>query len=358
VIRLLRVLAMLGAVSIVSAAAASAASADTLIATCAWGDQSQPCDSTTWYSAALTVVWSANPAPDQPTSGCELGIAYHYDTNTVTTPPISCSATWSDQTTVIKQYTVHVETSSPSATATLSRPPDSNGWYTHPVGVTFAGSSFSGIASCASPAAYSGPAASNATVGGSCTDNAGKVANATVSFKYDGIAPAIAGATASRSPDYKGWYTHPVSFTFKGMDSGSGIKACQTVTYSGPDSGWVGGGCWDQAGNYSKVEVWVPYLPDVVKGAAARVASVPLLLHWKAKSHASYYNVQIYRAGRKVLSKWPSRTSLFLSQSWRFDGHRFRLKPGHYHWYVWPGYGSRAADRYGRRIVSATFTVT
>jgi hypothetical protein len=34
------------------------------------------------------------------------------------------------------------------------------------------------------------------------------------------------------------------------------------------------------------------------------------------------------------------------------------LKPGRYRWYVWPGYGSRAAIVYGRLIGMARFTVT
>jgi hypothetical protein len=181
-----------------------------------------------------------------------------------------------------------------------------------------------------------------------------------VSLSYDATPPTIEGATPSRAPDYNGWYTHAVSFKFRGDDSmpGSGVAGCQTVTYYGPASGSVTGGCWDKAGNYAAETIPVSYLEVLAKAAAARVASAPLLLRWKAKPHASYYNVQVYRAGRKVLSTWPSGTSLFLSRSWRFDGRRFRLKPGRYHWYVWPGYGSRAADRYGRRIVSATFTVT
>ena len=84
---------------------------------------------------------------------------------------------------------------------------------------------------------------------------------------------------------------------------------------------------------------------------------MPLLLHWRAVQGASYYNVQIYRAGKKVLSTWPAKTSLLVARSWRFARHRFRLKAGRYRWYVWPGYGSRSADRYGRMIIAGTFIV-
>lgn len=346
-----RLLVSVAASLIGLAIAASAASADTLTAMCTATGVSAPCSSTTWYSSTVTVVWTVDTPPD-PNSSCNLESDYNYTGDAV--QPISCSKTWSgDGTTVIKQYTLHIETSTPSVSYSLARPPDANGWYTHPVAVTFSGSSFSGIASCTPPTTYSG-----ASISGTCTDQAGKVASTTVSLNYDAAPPAITGAVASRSPDYRGWYTKPVSFTFSGSDRGSGIDRCQVVKYSGPISGFVTGGCWDRAGNYGATTFPVAFL-DVIGGAsAARVRSAPVLLRWRPTRHATYYNVQLYRGHRKVLSRWPSRSSLFLSRSWRFNGRRFHLKPGRYRWYVWPGYGSRAADRYGRMIDSATFTVT
>jgi hypothetical protein len=40
-----------------------------------------------------------------------------------------------------------------------------------------------------------------------------------------------------------------------------------------------------------------------------------------------------------------------------FQGHRYRLGAGLYRWYVWPGFGSRAQARYGRRLGGSTFRV-
>lgn len=356
--RLRRALPVLVVTIAVPSIAASAASADSISASCTRAGQSNTCNSTTWYTSPLSVIWLADSPPDS-TSGCALDVAYHYNTDTVST--VSCSATWPGPSTDSKQYTIHVETSSPLVSALPSRPPDSNGWYNHPVAVSFAGSSFSGIASCTPTTTYGGPDASNATVSGSCTDNAGKTASASASLNYDATPPSITGATPSRPPDFNSWYTHPVSFTFTGTDSGSGIVSCDTVTYAGPSSGSVVGGCRDQAGNSATLAVPVRYLQVLspVPGArAASVKSTPLLLHWKAIRRASYYNVQIYRGGRKVLSTWPSKTSLLVSSSWRFAGHRFHLKSGRYRWYVWPGYGSRTAARYGKMLVSATFNVS
>jgi hypothetical protein len=506
----------------VSLGTASAASADTIWATCSWGGQSRTCDSTAWYPSALTVVWHADPAPDS-TPGCALEIAYHYNTDQQT--PVSCSATWptgTGTTTITQPYTLQVEISDPSASATPIRSPDSNGWYNHAVTAAVTASSFSGIASCA-PSTYSGPDSRNATVSVSCTDNAGKSVTATSSaFKYEASSPTIT-VGLSRSGDSNGWYNHPVSAAVSGV-SFSGIASCSGKTYSGPDAtnatvsgscidnagksvsgtstafpyeastptvsvglsrvadsnGWynhpvtaavngssfsgiasctpatysgpdatnatVGGTCtdnagkkakgasgafrydasppvqnftadaadrivllhWsrtdraplaslevmrkpgrhgraasvvyrargtafrdrsvrngvryrytlvaaDQAGNVARESVVVTPGPRLLEPSGGALVSTPPILRWTAVRRATYYNVQLYRGGRKIFSAWPSQTSLQLQSTWSFEGRRHRLRPGRYRWYVWPGFGRRAAARYGPMIGSSTF---
>ena len=44
----------------------------------------------------------------------------------------------------------------------------------------------------------------------------------------------------------------------------------------------------------------------------------PPLLRWKRVRRATYYNVQLYRKGRKVLTRWPRRASLQLRRRWRY----------------------------------------
>jgi hypothetical protein len=90
--------------------------------------------------------------------------------------------------------------------------------------------------------------------------------------------------------------------------------------------------------------------------SGARLKAPPMLT-WTPVHGATYYNVQLYRRG-KVLSVWPGRAQLQLPRRWRFDGHRFRLKPGRYTWFVWPGFGRRSAGRYGHAIGKRTFVVT
>jgi hypothetical protein len=90
--------------------------------------------------------------------------------------------------------------------------------------------------------------------------------------------------------------------------------------------------------------------------AGAHVTKPPLL-RWRQVRGATYYNVQLYRSGRKVLSIWPSRTKLQLQSRWRFGGRTMQLSAGTYQWYVWPGYGRPSARRYGRLLGSSTFVV-
>ena len=72
---------------------------------------------------------------------------------------------------------------------------------------------------------------------------------------------------------------------------------------------------------------------------------------------ADYYNVQLYRGRVKLLSAWPSRAHLKLHHQWTFVGQRVRLTPGHYRWYVWPGYGSRPAHHFGAFIGQSSFVI-
>ena len=90
--------------------------------------------------------------------------------------------------------------------------------------------------------------------------------------------------------------------------------------------------------------------------AGARVAAPPLL-RWRATPKARFYNVQVYRKGRKILSLWPSRSRFRMSRSWQHQGRTFRLKPGVYTWYVWPGFGTLATPRFGKLLGQSSFRV-
>jgi hypothetical protein len=90
--------------------------------------------------------------------------------------------------------------------------------------------------------------------------------------------------------------------------------------------------------------------------AGARV-SAPPTLRWRVVPKAKFYNAQVYRSGRKILSVWPSRSRLKMTRSWRHEGRTFRLKPGVYTWYVWPGFGTLARPRFGKLLGQSSFRV-
>jgi hypothetical protein len=116
----------------------------------------------------------------------------------------------------------------------------------------------------------------------------------------------------------------------------------------------------DRAGNRSAgvAASARPTAPKLVQPPdGARVTRPPRLV-WARVANAAYYNVQLFRGSRKVLSVWPTSNRLALPRTWTFGGRRQVLTPGVYRWYVWPGFGPRSRARYGAVLGQSTFTVT
>jgi hypothetical protein len=88
----------------------------------------------------------------------------------------------------------------------------------------------------------------------------------------------------------------------------------------------------------------------------ARLKKPPKLV-WVKNSEAAYYNVQLFRGTVKILSMWPGRPALALARSWTYKGRTYKLTPGLYRWYVWPGFGARAAVDYGEMLGFSTFQI-
>jgi hypothetical protein len=114
----------------------------------------------------------------------------------------------------------------------------------------------------------------------------------------------------------------------------------------------------DAAGNASQPVDFV-VAPDALlispkDGATLRA---PLHLRWRAAPKATFYNAQLFRAGRKILSAWPRTTSMTVPRSWTYNGHRYRLRPGRYTWFVWPGFGRLVLGRYGQLLGRDSFSV-
>ena len=398
-----------------------------------------------WHTSNVTIRWVVESqdllsAPSCPAA--ELVTAEG-------TTSRQCTATFTWGTVTSPVVTIKIDKSAPlNVTGALTRAPDSDGWFNRPVSASFTGQdTVSGIAGCSAPT-YAGADSDAAALSGTCTDVAGNASTGSVAFKYDATAPVVTPAP-DRAPDARGWYRKPLTVSFAGSDLTSGIASCTApVRYAGPDlaQAAVVGSCRDRAGNVAEGGYAFPYdataprlarvkaqvgkglaridwerAEDVVRvellrspgingarrtvvyegngagfvdrtvkpgvryryelsvadlagnvaskavtaleraalysPAAGAVVRKPPLLRWRAVRGATFYNVQLYRNGVKVLSTWPKAASLRLARTWTYAGTRRRLEPGRYRWYVWGARGPREQPRYGRALGSSTFVV-
>jgi hypothetical protein len=317
-----------------------------------------------WYVTNVTVNWVIQPLGYLSTEGCD---ARTIATDTVNTD-VTCTATWSDGT-ASSTIHIHRDATPPTATAVPTRAPDANGWYNHAVAIGFSGADVtSGLDAC-SQSTYAGPDNPNASVSGFCRDRAGNVGPASYALKYDATAPTVASfriAPANQKAKL-GWNVQDAS-SIQLMRT-PGLKgAAQSVIFSGKGSakGYTDRKlrpgrqyqysltATDAAANQS-----AKALAFLARGALLfpapdeQVTKAPLLV-WAPKRGASYYNVILVR-GRRVFSAWPVQARLQLPRAWKYRGRRFKLRPGTYSWFVWPGYGSLSAGRYGKMLGGSTF---
>lgn len=445
------------------------------------GTPSRGANANGWYNSPVGINFSG---VDE-TSGIEACTATTY--SGPDNGAVSLSGTCRDRAGNVSAsfpFGLKYDETAPEVTdATPDRPPNDAGWYNQEVAVTFSGTDeVSGIAACSSPR-YFGPDSAQAKVTGTCTDMAGnKSSQLALALKYDETDPVMTGAQAERPPDQADWYLAPVRFDFTGTDAKSGIAACPSVTYSGPDgpASTVTGTCSDRAGNVSQLSLALKFdgnppavtdlkltpgdrrldlswnvTADVVSVEVVRTPGVggqastivfggpgtsftdeqvdngvhyqyvvtvrdsagnsasgtvsgipghvpggtpggtsgnspalsasgapdppvkrlrrprliaplpgaivrmgdPPLLRWMRVRRARYYNVQIFRAGRKILTAWPVRPRYQLAKRWMYAGKSHPLSPGRYRWIVWPGFGPRSHAEYGKPIGRSNFVV-
>lgn len=321
-----------------------------------------------WYITNVTLNWVVTD-PDGPileSHGCDAATLV---ADTVGTS-FTCSATSAGGTNQ-KTVTIKRDATPPTVSVVADRAPDANGYYNKPVTYAFVGTDpTSGIQAC-SRITYSGPDNANASLLGNCKDNAGNVTSVTQRLKYDATAPKIKKFTLKarkgsarlhwqasagvksvqllRAPGLKGAAQSPV-FTGGALSNGfvdRGLRPGREYRYQLTVS--------DEAANQT-----TKTLDFVARGAlldpapGERIAKPPVLA-WSAVPGASYYNVVLVR-GHRVFSAWPARTRLKLPRAWTYHGRHYRLRPGSYRWFVWPGFGSLSAGRYGKMLGGSSFT--
>ena len=113
-------------------------------------------------------------------------------------------------------------------------------------------------------------------------------------IKLDKTAPAVSGA-ADRQPDASGWYNRALTVSFSGTDGLSGIEACSSAGYSGPDNptASVAGSCRDKAGNLGTAAISFKY--DATAPTVSRLRTKPgnRIAHiaWKASGDTKHVKV-------------------------------------------------------------------
>jgi hypothetical protein len=326
-----------------------------------------------WHNLPVTLVWEWDKSVAFAQAG-QCGDQVLTNDSNGSSVLDSCTVeTWDQSTTITVGAKLKIDRTPPTIlSAAPTRAPDSGSWWNHPVGFAFAGSdAMSGIASC-DTVTFAGPGGPGAQVVGGCHDVAGNYATHGFAVNYDNTAPrlsAVKAAPGNRSATVT-WSASPDTVASRVTRSPGRRGKQSTVVYSGHgrrfrDTNMVNGRTYrytvtafDQAGNpASKTVAARPRVSLGLKPSRGARLAHPPLLRWPAVRGASYYNVQLYRGRLKLLTAWPSRAHFKLRRHWTFLGHGYRLTPGHYRWYVWPGYGSRPAHHFGAFIGQSSFVI-
>lgn len=177
-------------------------------------------------------------------------------------------------------------------------------------------------------------------------------------------------------------YTIPPGVSHVTIDRSIGGGLTTTV-YQGSDEGFVDRNLpngdpvrytiisWNAAGQRSPgvVVVATPELRRLQSPAAGAMIKALPKFRWIPVSSANYYNLQLFytparstQAGTgparvKVLSDWPSGARYVLPERWTFEAKRYRLRPGLYEWFVFPGLGVLGDDRFGPLLGRSSFVV-
>jgi HYR domain len=114
---------------------------------------------------------------------------------------------------------------------------------------------------------------------------------------------------------------------------------------------------FDLAGNVSAASTASAWPTPILSPVYDAIVHSPPLVDWRSVRNATYYNMQMWRNGRKLLSVWPSGSQYRLRSSWTFQGRRHMLSGGQVTVYVWAGFGSKAAANYGPLYGRTRFTV-
>jgi hypothetical protein len=335
------------------------------------GSPSRSADVNGWYNRAVVVGFSGADA----TSGIARCTRTTYGGPDGATR--SVSGTCIDRAGNTSRpfgYGLRYDATGPVVTRALpERAPDFMDWFNHAVRFdVFGADATSGVTECP-PVVYEGPDGAGAAMLAACRDRAGNVTTRRFGLRFDASAPVPArprAAPADRRIDVK-WRQAPDVTAVQVMRSPGLDSAPESLVFSGPGSRFrdreVSNGrrytysvrLADAAGNVGTASVSTTAGPRLISPAAAAVRTPgrSVRFRWTPVRRASYYNLQLFRGGRKILSVWPDEPHYRLKRRWKHAGHSHRLRSGVYRWYVWPGFGSRRERHFGRLIGRRTLRV-
>jgi hypothetical protein len=328
-----------------------------------------------WYVTNVLVNWTVS----DPESGIASQTGCGPTSITSDTPlrKVTCSATNGEGLPSTQGTNIRRDATPPSVVANADRAADGGGFYTHSLTATWTGvDPTSGVASCSS-APYSGPDSNGISLSGTCKDKAGNVSAAVpFTFNYDATPPVLTSVTAI--PDDAGarlaWQATGAARVMVMRSAPAARAAGSSVVYDGTGDAFTDRGlrngrrytyvvqALDAAGNAASSSVAVTPDPEastkhLLSPGSRSTVHRPPLLRWRKMPRASYYNVQLFRNGRKILSAWPTKSQYQLRSKWRYRGKRHRLVPGTYRWLLWAGYGKRSEHRYGKLLGRRTFVI-
>ena len=337
-----------------------------------------------WYTSPVIVSWQVGDGtPGVAITGVSPGCnptTFAGDTPSATQTCAATSGDGSSASVTTRAFKID-HTPPASISAATTRPADHVPWFTSPVSVAFSGSdAMSGIASCTTES-YAGPDSPSAGVSGTCRDAAGNTsAPFTFALAYDATPPALSDVTASPGDTTASLSWKPSADTQAVSVVATARGGAPRTVYQGPgtafrDTGLTNGvgytytvTAFDAAGNAaSQTASATPFSMLVAPRPSARIngrhaRSNPPRLTWHPKAGATYYNVQLFRRmhghWRKVMSRWPQKNHLQLPAAWTYRGTRWRLNAAHYRWFVWPGYGDKSRQRYGKLLGKRDFYIT
>ena len=323
-----------------------------------------------WYTSPVAVSFSGDGGPSG-ISSCTSGTYGGPDGAAV---KVSGSCTDGAGNVGSTSVSIRYDATAPTVTPAPDRPPDTDGWYNHPVKVTFSGQDGggAGVTQCTAPVTYGGPDADPAHLVGQCRDGVGHLsAPVALDLRYDSTKPAQPKVHATRGSGAVtlSWTSAADAVRVEVVRSPGTKGKKPAVVYSGKARRvvdkritaharyWYQVRLYDRAGNVSSKTLAVKPSTGILSPAAGAVVRRAPLVRWAPVKKARFYNVQLWRKHVKVLTTWPSGVRLRLNDTWRFAGKRQRLTEGPYQLYIWPAFGTLANPKYGKLVGRVNFVV-